>query len=204
MANDNVSALLALKRGSGSGGGSDFFEVWIDKTSGTTTANKTYYEIQQAQLAGKLVVFSYADDDVGWSIMAFAKYELTGFTAYFYEGNSGFGVTIAADDSVSVTPYSSVPITTAVTGSTPTIAAEDNHIYECGELSSLTVTAIDNPGSFIIRFASGATATTTTLPAGMVFPEAFAPEANTRYEISWVDGYALAAGWPYTPPAAEE
>ena len=204
MANDNDSALLALKRGSSSGGGSDFFEVLIDKSSSTTTADKTYYEIQQAFLAGKLVVFNYADDDAGWASMAFAKYELPGFTAYFYEGNSGFSVTIAADDSVSVTPYSSVPTTTAVTGATPTIAAEDNHIYECGELTSLTVTAIDSPGSFILRFFSGATATTTTLPAGMAFPEAFTPEANTRYEINCVDGYALAVGWPYTPPAAEE
>ena len=96
------------------------------------------------------------------------------------------------------------PVVTTVSGSTPTIAAEDNHIYECGELTSLTVTAFDNPGSFILRFISGATATTTTLPAGMVFPEAFAPEANTRYEINCVDGYALAVGWPYTPPAVEE
>ena len=205
MANDNVSALLALKRGSSSGGVSDFFEVLIDKASSTTTADKTYYEIQQAFLAGKLVVFNYDDDDAGWASMAFAKYELPGFTAYFYEGNSGFSVTIAADDSVSVTPYSSVPTTIHVTGTTPTIAlCEDNNIYECGELTSLTVTAIDNPGSFIIRFLSGATATTTTLPAGMVFPDAFTPEANTRYEINCVDGYALAAGWPYTPPAAEE
>lgn len=198
MANDNVSALIALKRGSGSGGGGDFFEVWIDKTSGTTTANKTYYEIQQAQLAGKLVVFSYADDDVGWSIMAFAKYELTGFTAYFYEGNSGFGVTIAADDSVSVTPYSSVPTTVAVTGSTPTIAAEDNHIYECGECSSLTVSTFPATGEFLIVFASGSTATTLSLPNDLDarMPSGFTVEADTHYEISVRNGWPMVGSCP--------
>lgn len=196
MANDNVSALLALKGGSGSGGGSDFFEVLIDKASGTTTSDKTYYEIQQAFLAGKLVVFNYADDDAGWASMAFPKYELPGFTAYFYEGNSGFSVTIAADDSVSVTPYSSAPTTTTVTGSTPTIAlCEDNHIYECGELTSLTITAFDNPGEFSITFTSGSTATVLTVPASMIMPDGFAVEANTRYEINVRNGYALVAGW---------
>lgn len=96
--------------------------------------------------------------------------------------------------------YVTKPVVTAVSGATPTIAlCEDNHIYECGELTSLTVTAIDNPASFIIRFASGATATLVTLPVGMIFPDTFTPEINTRYEINCVDGYALAVGWPYTP-----
>lgn len=109
---------------------------------------------------------------------------------------------ISTDD---LSAYALKPIVTTVSGSTPIIAlCENNHIYECGECSSLTITAFDNPGSFIIHFLSGATATTTTLPAGMVFPDTFTPEANTRYEINCVDGYALVAGWPYTPPAAEE
>lgn len=85
---------------------------------------------------------------------------------------------------------------TAVSGTTPSIAAEDNTIYECGELTSLTVSSIPQTGDFIIRFTSGATATTTSFPVGMKFPEAFAAEANTRYEINCSNGYALAVGWP--------
>lgn len=84
----------------------------------------------------------------------------------------------------------------AVSGATPTIAAADNTIYECGELTSLTVSTIPASGDFIIRFTSGSTATTTNLPVTMVFPEAFAAKANTRYEISVSNGYALAVGWP--------
>jgi hypothetical protein len=36
----------------------------------------------------------------------------------------------------------------------------------------------------------------TTIPASIIFPEAFAAEANTRYEINVEDGYAVAVGWP--------
>lgn len=75
-------------------------------------------------------------------------------------------------------------------------SAANNTIYEYRELSALTVTAIANPGDFIIRFTSGATPTTTNFPASMKFPEAFAPEANTRYEINCSNGYALVTGWP--------
>ena len=86
-----------------------------------------------------------------------------------------------------VTDLSSTNITLA--------SAADNTIYEYGELSALTVTAFDATGDFIIRFTSGATFTTTNFPATMKFPEAFAPEANMRYEINVSNGYALVAGW---------
>lgn len=100
---------------------------------------------------------------------------------------------------IDLSAYEEKPTTSTQAGSSVTIAsAADNTIYECGELSSLTITAIANPGDFIIRFTSGATATTTNFPASMVFPETFAAEANTRYEINVSNGYALAVGWPTT------
>lgn len=89
-----------------------------------------------------------------------------------------------------VTDLSSTSITLA--------NAANNTIYQYGELSALTVTAITDTGDFIIRFTSGATPTTTSFPVSMKFPEAFAPEANTRYEINCSNGYALAVGWPTT------
>ena len=100
---------------------------------------------------------------------------------------------------IDLSAYEEKPTTSTQAGSSVTIAsAADNTIYECGELSSLTITAIANPGSFIVRFTSGGTATTTNFPASMVFPEAFAAEANMRYEINCSNGYALVAGWPTT------
>lgn len=89
-----------------------------------------------------------------------------------------------------VTDLSSTSVTLAL--------AADNVIYEYGELTALTVTAIPVTGDFIIRFTSGATPTTTSFPASMKFPEAFAAEANMRYEINCSNGYALVTGWPTT------
>ena len=83
-----------------------------------------------------------------------------------------------------------------VSGTTATIAlAAHNTIYECGELTSLTVTAIPVTGSFVISFNSGSTPTTTDFPATMIFPSSFAAEANKHYEINVRNGYAVAVGW---------
>lgn len=92
------------------------------------------------------------------------------------------------------------PKTSVVTDTTSTsitlASAADNTIYEYGELTNLTVTAIPANGDFIIRFTSGATPTTTSFPASMVFQSAFVATADTRYEISVSDGYAVVGEWP--------
>lgn len=86
--------------------------------------------------------------------------------------------------------YALEPIVTNVTGSTPTIAlCEDNHIYECGELTSLTITAFNNPGKFWIWFTSGATPTTVT---GI---DNFTPEENKKYRVFVENGYATFDAW---------
>lgn len=68
-------------------------------------------------------------------------------------------------------------------------------IYEYGELTALTISDIPATGDFIIRFRSGSTPTTTNFPQTMLFPSAFTPAANTRYEINVSNKYALAVGW---------
>lgn len=83
-----------------------------------------------------------------------------------------------------------------VSGTTPTITPAANTIYKCGTLTSLTITDPPATGAYVIKFTSGSTATTTTIPASIIFPEAFAAEANTRYEINVEDGYAVVVGWP--------
>lgn len=72
--------------------------------------------------------------------------------------------------------------------------------YKCtaAALTSLTITDPPASGSYVITFVSGSTPTTTTIPVSVIFPEAFAPAANTRYEINVEDGYAVAVGWPTT------
>ena len=85
-----------------------------------------------------------------------------------------------------------IPTTETVSGSTPTIAAEDNHIYSCGELSTLTITDSAQNISFTVDFTSGATATTITVPAGYKAPGGdLTPEASKAYELNVRNGKAV-------------
>ena len=80
-----------------------------------------------------------------------------------------------------------------VTGTTPTITPAANTIYNCGELTSLTISNPPATGKYSIIFYSGATPTTT------VGIENFVAEANKRYKITVEDNYATNDSWPYTP-----
>lgn len=83
-----------------------------------------------------------------------------------------------------------------VSGSTPTIVGVPNVKYECGELTSLTLTAPEN-GTIDVWFMTGSTPTMLTL-SGVVFPEWFdttSLEANTVYEFVITDGYGGVSAW---------
>ena len=81
-----------------------------------------------------------------------------------------------------------------VDGATPSIEAEANTLYKCGTLTSLTISDFPETGMFAVIFVSGATPTTITA-TGITFPSDFAVEANTRYEINVLDGFAVVASW---------
>lgn len=80
-----------------------------------------------------------------------------------------------------------------VSGTTPTIEPQANTIYNCGELTSLTISNPPATGKYSIAFFSGATPTTT------VGIEKFITEANKRYKIEVEDNYATYDSWDYTP-----
>lgn len=82
-----------------------------------------------------------------------------------------------------------------VSGTTPTITPAANTIYNCGTLDSLTITNPSSAGAYSIVFTSGATATTTTIPATILGLEDFAAEANTTYEINVLDNRAVIGKW---------
>lgn len=91
--------------------------------------------------------------------------------------------------------YQLKPVVEVVTGASPSITPVANKVYECGELTSLTIANPPATGAYVIKFDSGSTATTTTIPATIKGLESFAPEANTHYEINVEDNYALVASW---------
>lgn len=82
-----------------------------------------------------------------------------------------------------------------VEGSAPTIEPAANTIYNCGTLTSLTISNPPATGAYSIVFTSGSTATTTTIPATVLGLESFAAEANTIYEINVLDNRAVVGSW---------
>ena len=83
--------------------------------------------------------------------------------------------------------------TVTVEGTTPTITPAANTIYECGELTSLTISNPPATGKYSIIFYSG------VAPTATVGIENFVAEANKRYRITVEDNYATYDSWPYTP-----
>ena len=87
--------------------------------------------------------------------------------------------------------------TVNVSGTTPTITAETNTRYICGEVLSLSFTPCAT-GICDVRFTSGSTATVLTLPNTVKMPEWWdgTCEPNTVYEINILDGvYGAVMAW---------
>ena len=87
-------------------------------------------------------------------------------------------------------------ISETVTGTDPTITAQNNFRYMCGELYTLNFTPCVS-GVCEVIFTSGATPTVLTLPDTVRMPTWWTGvEVNTTYEISIVDGvYGAVMSW---------
>ena len=96
---------------------------------------------------------------------------------------------------IDLTAYQQKVVIVEVTGATPTVTPENNKRYECGTLTSLTISTPPATGEYSIVFTSGATATTTTIPATVLGLEDFSAEANTIYEINVLDNRAVVGSW---------
>lgn len=86
-----------------------------------------------------------------------------------------------------------------VTGTDPVILCEGNHMYNCGEVATLTITP---PASGIsnIVFTSGTTPTVLSA-TGVTWPQWFDPtelEAEMVYEITIEAGRGSVSTWPIT------
>ena len=88
--------------------------------------------------------------------------------------------------------------TEIVSGTSPTITAESNTMYVCGEVTSLSFTPCAS-GICDVRFTSGSTVTVLTIPNTVKFPNSFDPtslETNKIYEINILDGvYGVVTSW---------
>lgn len=175
--------------------------VTVTESSGTYAANKTFSQMWTAyntdhktvsvEMGDTEFVLSAADP----SGMAFSSLSVG-------SGNATLSMlTVDENDDWNYAEFAAEqkPTTVTVSGTTPTIAAAANTVYNCGELASLTVSSSPASGAYSIVFTSGATPTVTSFPATILGLEDFAPEANTLYEINVLDNRAVVGSWAVTP-----
>ena len=175
------------------------FRIVVDTTANPITADKTWLELSSATVDGALCVveddvYTYYlvdfDDVLSIAYFSCPKFDLTGkLMLRTLRVNSSNEWTLYTS-SYDFSPHRVVDLeSTTITISEPV----DNTVYEYSTLSSLTISNQISPHSYVIKFDSGSTATTTSFPATIKGLESFAAESNTHYEIN-VDGYYAVVG----------
>jgi TolA-binding protein len=105
----------------------------------------------------------------------------------------GVGLPLSATDAANKAYVDGLQST--VIGTTVEITPANNTIYKCGVLEQLTTSSPPNTGAYSIIFTSGATPTTTIIPATVLGLETFVAAANTIYEINVLDNRAVVGSW---------
>ena len=198
LLNDIIAAKLMGGSGGGGGGtGSDLYRVTLSEQNGSTVADKTYAEVLNAYNRGKIIAF-YS----GTILIGYANWNVDmGFyvnSAIYSENGARVTVVNLLSDNTVLMDEMTLPCAPAeitISGVSPTITPVANTTYKCGELTSLTISNPPATGAYSIVFTSGATATTTTIPATILGLEDFAAEANTIYEINVLDNRAVVGSW---------
>ena len=109
-------------------------------------------------------------------------------------GGGGGGAVDSVNGKTGVVVLTGADLTTSVTVSTSTLTQElaSDTIYNCGELSALTITipnSVDEKYISQVNFTSGATATVLTAPVDVIWrgsdvdSNGFTPVANKRYAV---------------------
>lgn len=166
-----------------------------------TWSGATWEEVSRAVLANRLIQIDVAG--IGPITLLYnlgsATHVASNAFSYYYDGVLyNVFVRLMIDDGNSqfeLTILNARTSTENVYGTTPTITPAANTVYNCGELTSLTISNPPATGAYSIVFTSGATATTTSIPATILGLEDFAAEANTLYEINVLDNRAVVGSW---------
>lgn len=128
------------------------------------------------------------DTGDGWTAAQSAKLDALPDVA----SADGTYIISQSDDAMSLEEF---PVRKTYTTAAVTVAAVNNslNILTNAALTSITINSLPT-GAMDIIFTTGSSVP--TLSASWVtFPDDFALEANTRYEINILDGYAVVASW---------
>ena len=104
-------------------------------------------------------------------------------------GGGGGGGGAAAVEEVTITDSGIV-----------TQAIDSGKLYHfTGNLTSLAIQfnapASGEVAQYHFDFVSGATAVPLTMPSGVVMPDGWTVDTNSRYEVDVLNNYAVVAGW---------
>lgn len=110
------------------------------------------------------------------------------------KGDPGDDYILTASDKQEIAAEVSDMFVVEVTGRTPTITAQANTRYVCGELDTLDFTP-SATGICDIIFTSGSTATVLTLPNTVKMPSGFSVAADTVYELNFLAGLGVYQTW---------
>lgn len=94
---------------------------------------------------------------------------------------------------------SKIPVINHGTNDTSGFIIDPNKYHKWGEVSSLEISGIEAPSNdvyteYMFEFASGATATTLSLPAIIKFENEVVIEANKTYQVSIVNNIGVIIG----------
>lgn len=178
------------------------FKTTFSMSNNSFICDKTYAQIATAVSNGDIVIgVAPTISSVIFPLVACDTNNGAVFSLLLSENVSyaiQYSISVLPDNSIIFTThnvyYDAIPTKTTITGTTPSISVNDNTIYTCEEVTSLTLTDTANK-DFSIIFTSGSTPTTLTMPSIVHMPDDFEIEANKRYEINIKNNYGLAASW---------
>lgn len=143
-------------------------DITYERLDFVTAGDSSYVSLQDNNLGHPVT------DEAWWQVLA-----------------SGAASTAAAEaaqaaaDKANAAAEAAVPVIEEIEGSTATIDVQPNHIYKCGELTSLKIqSVVDSPQVAEVIFQSGATATELSLPDTLSDVTGWQiPQANKTYKI---------------------
>lgn len=193
----------------GSGGGSFVVNFNYDESTDTYSADKTFDEIQDAIQKGYYVCGIY--DETFFNLNTYSEtYNDLEFRNLYVEedsllGNPTVQRSFYINSSNDIEPYeaqnkinTTTPKISNFSGNVFSVALKPNSFYVFPTAYSLSVTLAAPSDTSVVneykfRFTSGATATTLTLPSGVIGDITI--EANKVYEISIIDNYLVYQSW---------
>lgn len=105
----------------------------------------------------------------------------------FFDGtaaNTAAAAATAAAQAATEAAAAAALVEQQVEGTDVTLDVKGNHMYVCGELTTLNIASVENSTKLsIVRFTSGATATQFSYPEGFNITGWTKPEENTGYTI---------------------